>query len=158
MKKTEKKHRLDKNNYLGFQSVSFTGCVFDMNNLFINDMMFEIVQKYLLKEAEYCKIDLIVYLFMPDHFHLITCGNTPESDPLDFMKRFKQDTGYWFSQNKIGEKWQKDFYDHIIRNDEDIKNQVCYILNNPVRKGLVSDWKDYPYKGSTIYDLNHFII
>ena len=44
--------------------------------------------------------------------------------------------------------WQKDFYDHIMRTQEDIVAQVKYILDNPVRKGLVVNWEDYPFKGS----------
>lgn len=52
------------------------------------------------------------------------------------------------SANKVRIHWQKDFYDHIIRNHEDIAVQVKYILDNPVRKGLVSSWQEYPFKGS----------
>jgi len=49
------------------------------------------------------------------------------------------------------------FYDHILRKDEDIPKQINYILQNPVRKGLVKNWKDYPYKGSTLYNLNEWV-
>ncbi len=50
--------------------------------------------------------------------------------------------------NKIGIGWQKDFYDHLIRKSENLAVQVKYILDNPVRKGLVSSWQAYPFKGS----------
>lgn len=33
------------------------------------------------------------------------------------------------------------------------KKHIIYILDNPVRKGLVSDWKDYPFKGSLDFSL-----
>ena len=52
------------------------------------------------------------------------------------------------SSNLQGTKWQKDFYDHVIRKSEDIAVQVRYILDNPVRKGLVPTWEEYPFKGS----------
>jgi len=52
------------------------------------------------------------------------------------------------SSNKSGIRWQKDFYDHVIRKHEDITTQIKYILDNPVRKGLVSSWQEYPFKGS----------
>lgn len=112
------------------------------------------IESFLLNEAIKCNIDLMVYIFMPDHFHIITVGKNDVSDPLNFIKRFKQKSGYWFSQIKFGDRWQKDFFDHIIRNDQDLQNQFYYILNNPVRKGLVSSWKDYPFKGSTMYNLD----
>ena len=50
------------------------------------------------------------------------------------------------SENEPGVRWQKDFYDHVIRTHEDIAAQVRYILDK-VRKGLVSSWEDYPFKG-----------
>jgi len=52
------------------------------------------------------------------------------------------------SKNKTNIEWQKDFFDHVIRRHEDIATQVKYILDNPLRKGLVSSWQEYPYKGS----------
>jgi hypothetical protein len=34
------------------------------------------------------------------------------------------------------------------------RSEIDYILTNPVRKGLVNNWKDYPLKGSTIHDFS----
>jgi len=45
-------------------------------------------------------------------------------------------------------KWQKDFYDHIIRNSDDLSTQAAYVIENPIRKELVSKWEAYPYTGS----------
>jgi putative transposase len=72
------------------------------------------------------------------------------------MKMFKQKTGFLFSQAGCGIVWQKDFYDHIIRDEQDLTNHIRYILLNPVRKGLVSSWREYPHKGSTVYDLGRW--
>mgnify|MGYP001558879990 FL=1 len=52
------------------------------------------------------------------------------------------------ARNRPNIKWQKDFYDHVMRKHEDIVAQVKYVLDNPVRKGLVSTWEEYPFKGS----------
>jgi putative transposase len=91
---------------------------------------------------------------MQTHLHLIVQGKKPDSDCLKMIVLFKQKTGFWLNKHKPGFKWQKDYYDHIIRNDKDLANQIYYILNNPVRAGIVNDWRDYKYKGSTLYDLN----
>jgi hypothetical protein len=50
----------------------------------------------------------------------------------------------------------KNFYDHIIRNDENYEKVIYYILNNPVRAGIVDHWKKYPYKGSTVYNFDEW--
>ncbi len=61
------------------------------------------------------------------------------------------------SANKPGKRWKKDFYDHVIRTNEDIVTQVKCILDNPVRKGLVLSWQGYPFKGSIGCNLEDFL-
>jgi len=39
-------------------------------------------------------------------------------------------------------------YDHVLRKEESIEGVARYILDNPVRKGLVSDYKEYPFSWS----------
>ncbi|MBI4546591.1 MAG: transposase [Ignavibacteriae bacterium] len=148
----EKKHRLSPETYHGYQIVAFTLCLKNRTSFFTTQERFEIFEKMLLLNAQKFYCDVLVYLFMPNHCHIILSGNNERSDPLAVMKTFKQQTGYWFYKNALNVHWQKDFYDHIIRKEEDITKQVHYVLNNPVRKNLVKNWHDYPFKGSTVYD------
>ncbi|MDZ7623878.1 MAG: hypothetical protein U5J96_05445 [Ignavibacteriaceae bacterium] len=69
---------------------------------------------------------------------------------------FKKKTGFWLYKNKPDYKWQKDYYDHILRKEEDLETLIKYILNNPVRIGLVENWKLYKFKGSTVYNLDEW--
>jgi len=41
--------------------------------------------------------------------------------------------------------WQSESYDHVVWNDTEYKNVVAYILNNPVKAGLVENWEDWPH-------------
>jgi hypothetical protein len=84
-------------------------------------------------------------------------GKSDRSDLWKMIVLFKQKTGFWLSQNAPEIQWQKDFYDHIHRKDEDLKKQIRYILENPFRKKLVSDWKIYPFKGSLDFNLFEII-
>ena len=153
----EKKHRLPKENYLGQIIVAVTINVYQRKVFFVTDGVFKLFEGILLEEMESYFCDAHVYLFMPDHCHLLLQGKSDNSDILKMLKIFKQKTGYWLSQNKSDYKWQKDFYDHILRKDDDIPKQINYILQNPVRKELVSDWRGYPYKGSTIHNLSEWV-
>ncbi len=85
---------------------------------------------------------------MPDHQHLIVTGTNPEADILKFIKAYKQKTGYWLVKSQINSAWQKGFFDHIIRKEEGLLNVAKYILDNPVRKSLIENWQDYPFKGA----------
>ncbi len=57
---------------------------------------------------------------MPDHQHLIITGTCSDSDIWKAIVSYRQKTGFWMSMNKTGIRWQKDFYDHVIRRHEDI--------------------------------------
>ena len=46
-----------------------------------------------------------------------------------------------------GKLWQERFHDRVVRKREALKTMGQYILDNPVRKGLVSRWQDYKYLG-----------
>lgn len=43
--------------------------------------------------------------------------------------------------------WQKDFFDHVIRNDKDLHENLEYIAMNPVREGYVTRPQFYPFTG-----------
>ncbi len=43
--------------------------------------------------------------------------------------------------------WQRGFFDHVIRNDKDLQENLDYIAMNPVRAGYVSHPCFYPYTG-----------
>ncbi len=100
---------------------------------------------------------VLVYCFMPDHLHLVLQGRNEDADLWKMLVGYKQKTGYWLSRNMPGVSWQKDFYDHIIRRPEDLTAHVRYILDNPCRKALVSQWQDYPFKGAIGCDLEHVL-
>ncbi|MBU1298971.1 MAG: transposase [Bacteroidetes bacterium] len=150
----EKKHRLPPEFYRGFQTVAFTLCLKNRTTFFTTRERFEVFEKMLLSSAQKFSCDAQIYLFMPDHCHIILSGKEEQSDPLSAIKSFKQDTGYWLYKNVSDVHWQKDFYDHILRKDEDLPKQIRYILNNPVRKEIVNNWHDYPFRGSTVYNLD----
>jgi putative transposase len=64
------------------------------------------------------------------------------------------------SRKKRREKgfWQRRFWDHVIRNEEDLSRHVDYIHYNPVKHGLVNSpsewkWSSFPnYVERGIYD------
>jgi REP element-mobilizing transposase RayT len=124
----EKHHRLLEEAYKGFVSVSFTANIKDRNRLFVDDTIFTLFQDILLDVLHSLGCSSYVCLFMPDHLHSILAGEKENADVKGCIEMFKQKTGYWLSKNDPFYRWQKDFYDHIIRNDEDMSAQLRYIL------------------------------
>lgn len=133
--------------------VAFTLCTSKDKNAFVSPIIINSLVDILVLVVTKNNCIVPVYCFMPNHQHLIIMGTQNNSDIWKTVTSYKQKTGFWLSKNAPDIRWQKDFYDHIIRKKEDLASQVRYILNNPVRKGLVSSWEDYPFKSSIGCDI-----
>jgi len=149
----EKKHRLPAEYYRGETSVAFTLCLRERREAFIRTEIVAIFKGYLHDSIKNSECIVPAYCFMPDHQHIVVTGINAQADTWKTVVRYKQKTGYWMSKNMPQAEWQKDFYDHVIRKKEDVARQVKYVLDNPVRKGLVTSWRDYPFQGSLGCDL-----
>jgi len=90
---------------------------------------------------------VLAYCFMPDHVHLLVEGDAG-SDVPQFVKDFKQRTGYAYRRVRGEALWQKSYYDHVLRREEDVREAARYVVGNPVRAGLVTAARDHPYSGS----------
>ncbi len=44
-----------------------------------------------------------------------------------------------------GTMWQAESFDHVLRSSESLDAKVQYLLENPVRRGLVTEWTGYPW-------------
>jgi REP element-mobilizing transposase RayT len=149
-------HRLPRDRYKGRVSAAFTLCVRDRRLLFVEPYIVRSFVDFLKQVAEK-RIFNVVFCFMPDHAHLISLGTNDESDLILGLEEFKQVTGHWLGANHPEFKWQKSFYDRVIRSTEELAATVRYVLDNPVRAGLVSNWFEYPYTGAVGFDLNTFL-
>ena len=77
-------------------------------------------------------------LLMPDHLHAILAFPR-EPGMKTTLTNWKK-----FLARKHGIAWQRDFFDHRLRDHHEEAQKNDYILLNPVRKGLcerVEDWK-----------------
>ena len=94
----------------------------------------------------YSNCSLADFVVMPNHVHALICIEKWSSSVRNGLKPFptkKHDLSEimrWFktfSSRKIHDAWlksfkrQKSFYDHIIRNEEDLQNHQQYIELNP---------------------------
>ena len=44
-----------------------------------------------------------------------------------------------------GRVWQPESFDHVLRSSESLDAKIQYLLENPVRRGLVPEWDLYPW-------------
>lgn len=88
-----------------------------------------------------------VYCIMPDHFHVVA---SPGADGLsEAVRRLKGRYSAWWRENGDGHAlWQPGFFDHRIRQEESFIDKCRYVLQNPVRAGLVERAEDYEWSGA----------
>ena len=82
--------------------------------------------------SKYENINIEKYVIMPNHIHLLIAINNHRGgrgDPplQDVIRDIKS-----YTTHKYGSTlWQRSYYDHIIRNEEDYLHHLQYIEENP---------------------------
>jgi len=124
-----------------------TLCVTNRKTYFKNNEIAQIIKDEINFRTTKKEIMLFCYCLMPDHLHmLLSLHNSYEKRLQDWIIAFKRHTrriGY--QKFKIRSLWQRDFYEHIIRREESLIEKANYIVENPVRKGIVEECEDYPH-------------
>jgi REP element-mobilizing transposase RayT len=98
------------------------------------------------------KYDLKVAVVMPDHVHLIFTPlvnwHAMEVFSLaEIMDAIKGASAHRINKllGRRGRLWQAESFDHVLRSSKNLDARVSYVLENPVRAGLVVDWTVYPW-------------
>ena len=115
------------------------------NKIFLNAEAAQIVLQSLRWQETQNRINLVAAVVMPDHVHFIAALINSDLPPL--LHGFKRFTARQVNKilDRQGALWQIGYHDHAIRREEDLNEVVLYVLNNPVRAGLVEDFHDYPF-------------
>ena len=122
----------------------------------------------LLSKPQYAKIiidnwhhfdqhryDLISYTVMPNHVHLLikTYPDWPLEKVVHAWKSYTAHQILNLENNRraAGEPrqeqalWQREYWDRFIRDEKHFNSAIEYIVNNPVKTGLVIGIEDWPY-------------
>jgi len=84
------------------------------------------------------------YVLMPDHLHLFV--QLSRDEVLGEWVKALKAILVRASAGQTG-RWQKGFFDHLLRHSESYREKWEYVRMNPVRAGLVPRPEDWPYQG-----------
>jgi putative transposase len=149
---TRKKIRLARPTYDGWLAFSITICTNNRLRSFSSAPNVNECLQALHEASEKHGMRMLAYCYMPDHAHLLLEGHD-NTNLIDFVKLFKQLSGYRFKQRTSRPLWQKGYYDRIVRLEEDLEDYAQYIYANPVRAGFVSDARLYAFSGGSYFEL-----
>ncbi len=145
-------------NYLRYRIAG--GCYFFTVNLLERQNTLLVDHIDLLRESvQLCKqnrpFHIDAWVVLPEHMHCI--WTLPEGD-MDFSNRWKIIKTHFSKalpkeerrsklRIKRGERgiWQRRFWEHAIRDEQDYANHMDYIHFNPVKHALVTNVIDWPY-------------
>ena len=95
-------------------------------------------------EREFGRYRLLEYVVMPNHVHVLVF---PTSNPDAAMRMLKGNTARLANRllDRVGLPfWQYESFDHWCRSVEEVRKIRAYIVNDPVKCGLVrrpQDWR-----------------
>ena len=98
------------------------------------------------------QIGCLACCLMPDHMHLLLCGLSDESDQTLFVRALRRELG----KILVPISWQKQPFDNVLREKDRSEDALLtvarYIIENPVRAGLVKVATDWAYAGAWLPD------
>lgn len=89
---------------------------------------------------------LLAWVLMPDHWHgLIVLGDREALSAM--VRRIKSNSSRCvrLERPELQGIWARAFHDRALRHEEAVATAARYVIQNPVRSGLVTSLSDYPY-------------
>lgn len=98
---------------------------------------------------------------MPNHVHLVAAlalqlerlGSDKNPNSTNYKQLYRilqhlKGRAAFQANTQLGRRgafWQPESFDHYIRNGASLERFIRYVLNNPVKAGLVSRWWEWPH-------------
>ena len=138
--------------------VFITMVTFKRNPILIKNI--ELLRTSLKKVKDKYEFEIFGTVILPDHIHMLIKPENIKEYPT-IIKSFKSDfskninieeienTKTYLSESKVKKKekgvWQRRYWEHTIRDENDLYLHLDYIHYNPVNHGLVKNVKDWQY-------------
>lgn len=95
--------------------------------------------------------ELIAFCVMSNHAHVVftpLCQKDGSSFALSQIMHSLKGYSAHKANGILGREghfWQEESYDHYVRDAQELQRIVWYVLNNPVKAGLVDEWSKWPW-------------
>ena len=137
--------RLDKDVYRKTGTFYFiTVCCRENRTDFSNSITASIVLETWVEVIPNRKFKLWGICLMPNHLHAMVEAESDEYSLSDVIRDAKS-LSLTRVRNKAPLYWQARYYDHVLRNHDDMMKHLMYLLDNPVRAGLVDEWDQWKW-------------
>ena len=90
------------------------------------------------------------YMLMPDHLHLVCTPGEQDTEIENWIRYWKRE--FRLRHANAGWRFQSRGWHHRLRAHESYSEKWDYMMENPVRKGLVKTPDEWPFRGG-VFDL-----
>ncbi len=107
-----------------------------------------LLDKSISETQLYYKFDLWAYSILRDHCHLLLKPNDINNYPKiirSIKYNFTKNVGIAIPTYKDKKIWQDRYYEHTIRDENDLNKHIDYIHYNPIKHTYVKKAKDWEY-------------
>jgi putative transposase len=100
---------------------------------------------------------LVGYVVMPEHVHLLI-SEPALGTPSTVLQKLKQDVSRKLraesdrSDSRLPQFWQRRFYDFNVWTLKKKTEKLGYMHMNPVKRGLVTHPRDWPWSSYSFYE------
>ena len=146
-------------NYVPCGTYFFTVVTAGRRRILTSELGRACLRRAILAERAVRPIQILAFVLLPDHLHAVWA--LPEGD-ADYSTRWRKiKEAFTRSLSKEGalvaapgppsgrirerEAWQRRFWEHTCRDEDDLKRCVDYVHWNPVKHRLVGRVGDYPW-------------
>jgi putative transposase len=140
-------------------TVFFTVVTYERRPFLVEPLARRCLRDAIAAVRERHPIEVRAIVLLPDHLHAIWTLPKGDSDYSMRWRRIKEEFTERFlaeggtesqrSSSRVERKergvWQRRFWEHTIEDDDDFERHVDYIHYNPVKHGLVTCPRDWPY-------------
>jgi putative transposase len=148
--------RLRSFSYTGKYSYFVTFCTRDRKETFDSDEHVECVREQILRTCSERRFAIPAAVFMPDHVHLLVRGLDKDSHFISCMTLARRRSALTYRRTFEADLWQDGYFERVVRDADDERGAIRYIVNNPVRRGLCRAPEDYRYAWSPSFAAREF--
>ena len=144
--------RLDDGAYCGRSYVHWSFTMKDRKTGWLDAEFHQEFREILLHALGRYQAVCPVYCLMKDHLHMVLIGWDVFCNQKNLIRFLRRQTNCYLAGE--GFAWQKQPFDNVIREKDRPRDAfpkvVGYVLENPVRAGLVERWECWPFCDSMI--------
>ncbi len=120
--------------------------------IFATDANYRSLLALLAENAQKFAVDVHAYVLMSNHFHLLATPTTPDGLPLMMQAVGRRYVRYFNdAQGRSGTLWEGRYKSTLVQTERYLLACMAYIDLNPVRAGLVTQPRAYPWSSHAHY-------